>query len=157
MFSIGFLTLDILIILGLLVGFFFISMTRGEYVLARIILTFYPATVLFFNLPYFTPRGSIVQIITYASIFIVTHILLSKHFTAKRSYAQGKKIFDACLLSIATVITLLTIYYHVLPLEAVYNFTLPFAYLFTTTLPFGVWLVLPIVLLAIANRGHHGS
>jgi hypothetical protein len=157
MFSIGFLTLDILLILGLLIGFFFVSMTRGEYVLARIILTFYPATLVYLYLPYFTPIDATMKILTYVILFVVLHLVLGKHFTARRSYAQGKKILDACLLSFATVITLLTIYYHVLPLEALYTFTLPFAYVFTTTLPFGVWLLVPIALLSIANRGHHGS
>jgi hypothetical protein len=51
---------------------------------------------------------------------------------------------------------LLTLYYHVLPFEQLYSFTIPFAYLFTTTLPFGIWLLVPLVLLAFANRGHHG-
>ncbi len=153
MFAIGFLTLDILITLALLVGFFFVSMAKGEYVLARIVLTTYPATLLYFYLPYYEPAGAVAKAATYVVVFVALHFLLAKHFTAKRSYAKGRKVFDAIFLSFATVISLLTLYYHVLPLDAVYTFTLPFAYLFTTTLPFGVWLVIPIVLLMIANRG----
>ena len=155
MFSIGFLTLDILIVLGLLIGFFFVSMSKGEYILARIVLTFYPATLIYFYFPYVSFGGAVPRIIAYIALFLGVHFLLRKHFTARRSYAQGKRVFDAVLLSLATVITLLTLYYHVLPLDVIYTFTLPFSYLFTTTLPFGVWMMIPIVLLVAANRGGH--
>lgn len=156
MFSIGFLTLDILIVLALLIGFFFVSMSKGEYVLARIVLTFYPATLFYFYMPYVSVSGALPKVLTYAGIFIGLFLLIGKHFTAKRSYAKGRKVFDAVLLSIATVLILLTLYYHVLPLDVVYSFTLPVDNLFTSVLPFGVLILIPLVLLAIANRGHHG-
>lgn len=155
MFSIGFLTLDILIVIALLIGFFFVSISKGEYVLARIILTFYPATLLYFYLPYVSVSGALPKVLTYIGIFIGLYLLIHKHFTAKRAYAKGRKTFDATLLSIATVSVLLTLYYHVLPLDVVYTFTLPVDNLFTSVLPFGVWMLIPLVLLAITNKGHH--
>ena len=74
--------------------------------------------------------------------------------TAGRSYKNSKRTFDAVILSLASVTTLLTIYYHIIPLSSVYSFTLPVERLFTVNVPYGVWLIIPIVALIIANRGH---
>lgn len=156
MFSIGFLTLDIIILIAIFLAFFFVSMVRGEYILARIILTFYPATIVFTYLPYYTPNGAIAEIGTYVVVYGVLYFLLAKHFTARRSYARGKKIFDASVLSIAAGISIAILYYHVLPLATLYSITLPFAQLFTETIPLGIWLCIPIVLLSLTNKDTHG-
>lgn len=156
MFSIGFLTLDLIILAAIFVACVFVSMTRGEHILTRIILLTYPAQLVFEHLPYITVRGAVAQTITFIIILVGLHTLLKRLITARRAYTKGKQVFDAILLACATVVTLLTLYYHVLPLDQLYSFTIPFAYLFTTTLPFGVWLLVPLVLLVAANRGHHG-
>lgn len=154
MFSIGFLTLDILIVLILLVILFFISLTKGESLLARFLLSFYPTTLIFENLPFITLNSDISKIATYITILIVFYILLSSNLTAKRSYTNGKKIFDGIILSLASVTTLLTIYYQILPLEKIYKFTLPVETFFVSTVPYGIWLIIPIIALIISNRGH---
>ncbi|MEY2640970.1 MAG: hypothetical protein RL150_363 [Candidatus Parcubacteria bacterium] len=155
MFSIGFLTLDLIILTVVFVACVFISMTRGEHVLTRAVLITYPAMLCYTHLPYVTVRDAFANIAAFIGVFIVLHLLLKRLVTARRSYTKGKQLIDAILLALATTVTLLTLYYHVLPVEQLYSFTIPFAYLFTTTLPFGVWLVIPLVLLAFANRGSH--
>jgi len=155
MFAIGFLTLDILIILALFIGCFFIVMSKGAKTLARIILAFYPTTLIYLHLPYITVSDAIARVAVYIVLYIVIHMLIKKNFTAKQGYSNGKRALDAVLLSLAAVIIFLTMYYHVIPLASLYNFTLPFSAIFTTTLPFGVWLILPVVAVTIANRGHN--
>lgn len=155
MFSVGFITLDILIILAVVIGFFFIGMSKGEHILARIILSFYPATLIYLFLPYINVSGAIAHIATYIAIYFVVHLLLAKNFTAKRAFGGGKKVFDSIVLAITATIVLLTIYYHVLPVADIYQFTLPFSSLFTATLPFGMWMIIPILGLVLSNKGHH--
>jgi len=154
MFSIGFLTLDIIIIFAIFFGFFILSMTKGEHILAKIILTYYVATLVFAHLPFSIGEGAVPNIISYVVLFLIMYMLLAKHFTAKRAYTKTKKMLDAALLALASVIMVLTMYYHILPLDTLYNFTLPFSYLFTETIGYGIWLFIPAVLLTISNRGH---
>lgn len=154
MFSIGFLTLDIIIVLILAIILFFISLSKGEYVLARFLLSFYPTTLIFENLPYFTLSTAFSKIVAYAVIMVVFYLLLSKNFTARRSYNKRKKTFDGIILSLASVTTLLTIYYQILPLENVYKFTLPVETFFVSVIPYGIWLIIPIIALVITNKGH---
>jgi hypothetical protein len=156
MFSIGFLTLDLIMLAAVFIACIFVSMTRGEHVLTRAVLITYPAILCYTHLPYVTVTGAVASIAAFVSVFLVLHFLLKRLITARRSYTKGKQVVDAILLALATVVMLLTLYYHVLPFEQLYSFTIPFAYLFTTTLPFGIWLLVPLVLLAFANRGHHG-
>lgn len=154
MFSIGFLTLDLIIIIAIAVFFVFISIIKGEFILARVLVSFYPTTLIYTNLPYFNPTTSISKILTYFFIFFVCYFLLRKNITAGRSYNNGKKIFDALILSIASLLTLMTIYYHIIPLESIVSFSLPFSYYITSTIPFGALLFIPILALVITNRHH---
>ena len=147
-------SVDIIIVLVIAIAFFFLSFVRGEYILVRFLLSFYPTTLIFTNLPFVTLNGSITKVVVYAVILIIFFILLSKNMTAGRSYKNSKRTFDAVILSLASVTTLLTIYYHIIPLSSVYSFTLPVERLFTVNVPYGVWLIIPIVALIIANRGH---
>ena len=154
MFSIGFLTLDIIIVLILAISLFFLSLSKGEYVLARFLLSFYPTTLIFENLPFVTLNGAFPKIAVYIAILFAFYFLLSKNFTAKRSYKNSKKTFDGIILSLASVATILTIYYQILPLETVYKFTLPVETFFVSVIPYGIWLIVPIIALVITNKGH---
>ncbi len=155
MFSIGFLTLDLIIILAILIACFFVSLIKGEYILARILIAFYPATLIYTYLPYFSPKTAMSQIVTYFLVFIVCYFLLKRNITTSRSYSNGKKFFDALILALATVLTLMTIYYHIIPLDTVREFSLPFSKYLTSIVPFGVWLTVPIIALVITNK-HNG-
>lgn len=152
MFSIGFLTLDLIIIIAIAVACFFVSLIKGEYILARILVSFYPATLIYTYLPYFSPKTAISQIITYFIVFFACYFLLKKNISTGRSYSNGKKFFDAVILAIATVLTLMTIYYHIIPLDTVREFSLPFSQYLTSIIPFGVWLAVPIIALVITNK-----
>jgi len=154
MFSIGFLTLDIIIVLILTIALFFLSVSKGEYVLVRFLLSFYPTTLIFENLPFVTLNGAFPKIVVYLIILFAFYFLLSKNLTARRSYKNSKKTFDGVVLSLASVATILTIYYQILPLESVYKFTLPVENFFVSVVPYGIWLILPIVALFITNKGH---
>lgn len=154
MFSIGFLTLDLIIILAIAIAFFFISLIKGEYVLARFLVAFYPTTLIYLNLPYFLPTTSISKIVTYFVLFIFFAFLLKRSITASRSYNNAKKFTDALLLSVSSVLTLMTIYYHIIPLESIVSFSLPFSNYLTSVIPLGVWFMVPLVTLFITNRHH---
>ncbi|MFA7193981.1 MAG: hypothetical protein WC087_03640 [Candidatus Paceibacterota bacterium] len=152
MFSFGFLTLDIIIVLAIFIGSVFLSFTKGEYILARFLLTFYPATLFFLYFPYIDLDTAISQVITYVVIFAGFYFLLKKNFTTGRSYKTSKRLFDSIILGLSTVVTIMTIYYHVIPLDTLWRVSLPFSQYLTSIVPFGVWMLVPIIALTFTHK-----
>lgn len=155
MFSIGFLTLDIIIVLVIAIALFFLSISKGEHILVRFLLSFYPTTLIFSNFPFITLDGSLEKVVTYIVILIVFYFLLSKSINSKRTYGKHKKIFSGIILSIASITTILTIYYQIIPIGTLYKFTLPVETFFISTVPYGVWLVVPLIALLLTNKSRY--
>lgn len=152
MFSFGFLTLDIIIVLAIFIVSVFISFTKGEYILARFLLTFYPTTLFFLYIPYIDLDTAMSQVIAYIIIFAGFYFLLKKNFTTGRSYKTSKRLFDSIILGLSTVVTIMTIYYHVIPLDTLWRVSLPFSQYITSIVPFGVWMLVPIIALIFTHK-----
>lgn len=152
MLSIGFLTLDIIILIAIFVALFAWSLYSGKKVLARFILIFYPATLIFQNFPYISLDTAILKVAAYLLIFIVLYFFLRKNATSKKLYTGGRKMFDGIILSLSGLIIILNVYYHVLPVGELYTFTLPFSKLFTTVLPLGIWYLIPLIGIIATNK-----
>jgi hypothetical protein len=152
MISLGFLTLDIIILLAITAILFFLSLHRGKKVLARSILVFYPTTLLYLNLPYVTLGNPWSKVITYFLIFGIFFVLLKRNATAKKLYSNFRKTSDGLVLSVSVLILLLVLYYHVLPISTLYSISFPFSELITTKIPFGILMIIPILGLVITNK-----
>jgi len=151
MMNIGFLTLDIIIIIAIIAVLFFLSFYFGKKFLAKLIILFYPTLLIFLNLPYFKPEGDTATIGTFIGLYIVMFLIVRRNATAKKLYSGFRKFTDGLVLSIMFVVQLLTLYYHILPLESLYRITLPFSNFFTETLPLGALLIIPLVGLFVTN------
>jgi hypothetical protein len=151
MFSIGFLTLDIIIWIAIILGFFFWSIHSGKKVLAKFILSFYPATLIFFTLPW-NFNDDYLQIAIYVAIYAIVYIFLKRNFTAKRLYSNSRKTIDGVVLGISSALILILIYYHVLPIDDLYSFTLPFSNFLTETIPLAIWMIVPLAGLVLTNK-----
>lgn len=152
MFSFAFLTLDVIIILVIFIAGIFLSFVKGEYVLARFLLSFYPTTLFFKYLPFVSLKTATSQIVCYIAIYAGIYFLLRKKFTTGRSYKKSRRFIDSTLLSLGSLVTIMTIYYHIIPLETLWEISLPFSKYLTTTVPLGVWIIVPALVVAFTNK-----
>ncbi len=152
MFSLGFLTLDIIIILVIFIAGIFISFTKGEYILARFLLSFYPATLIYMYIPFVKLTSPISSIIAYVVIFMACCFFLKKNLTTGRSYKTAKRLFDSIILSLSSVIIIVIIYYHIIPLETLWQIHLPFSKYLTSIIPVGAWMIVPIIALIFTHK-----
>lgn len=152
MFSFAFLTLDLIIILVLFIAGIFISFTKGEFILARFILSFYPTTLFYLYLPFISLNTPMSKIVGFIAIYAAVYFLLRKKFTTGRSYKSSKRFIDSTLLSLGSLVTIMTIYYHIIPLETLWTLSLPFSGYLTTIVPRGVWIIVPALVVAFTNK-----
>lgn len=149
--SLGFLTLDILIILIIFFGTLIYAVNAGKKPVVKLLLTVYPALLIFLNLQ-IGVMSDMTKIGTFLGIYIALYLLLKRNFTAPSTHSGGKKFFDALMLSIASVFTLLTIYYKVLPIETFYELKLPFSGILAQKIPFYITLIVPAFLIMLTNK-----
>lgn len=151
MFSVGFLTLDIIIVIALFAIFFFWAIIKGGKQLALLLVSLYISSVIYAHDPFDFSNDSRIQILVFVILTGVIFFLIRKSIKMKRSI--GKRPFNIALLSVSLLIVLFTLYYHILPISTFYTFTLPFESFFTSMVPIGVLYAIPIVLLFFVNRG----
>jgi hypothetical protein len=152
MFSFAFLTLDLIIILVIFIAGIFISFVKGEYLLARFLLAFYPTTLFYLYLPFVDLKTPMSQIVGFVAIYAGFYFLLKKNFTTGRSYKKSKRLFDSVILALGSLVAIMTIYYHIIPLETLWTFSLPFSKYLTTIVPVGIWMIIPAVSVAFTHK-----
>lgn len=150
--SIGFLTLDIIIILVLFIGTFIYSYNGGKKQIVKLLLSVYPALLIFLNLNFLDNKDDLVIIGTFIGLYLASFFLLKRNFTAPSSHTGGKKFLDGVLLSVASVFTLLIIYYKILPISSLYELKLPFSGFLIDKIPFYLTVAIPLFILFITNR-----
>jgi len=149
--SIGFLTLDIIIILVIFLGTFIYSYNAGKKQIVKFLLAVYPALLIFLNLP-FAIETDMTKIGVFIGIYLLSFFLLRRNFTSPSSHSGGKRFLDGLFLSIASLFTLLIIYYKILPLESLYKLKLPFSGFLINKIPFYITMIVPIILIMFTNR-----
>lgn len=147
--SIGFLTLDIIIILVIFISTFIFSFTKGKKKVLKLLLSIYPAILIFQNLP-FSFKDNLTQILAFVGVFLVFYFILKNNFTAPQG--NGNRFFESLVASIASVFCLLIIYYRILPLESVYDLRLPFSGFWIQQIPFYITLIIPAALIFLISR-----
>lgn len=151
MFSIGFLTLDILIILAIFIVSFFVAFQSGKKQIVKIVLSVYPAILIYTNLPIQTSE-SLMQILIFLGVYVVTYLIMKKNFTSTSNNDGFRRFMDSFLVSIAAVFTLLIIYYRIIPLESLYQLNLPFSGFLVNSIPFYATLIVPIIAILFTNK-----
>lgn len=150
--SFGFLTLDIIIIIVIFAAAFFYSYNSGKKYLVKCVLSVFPALLIYQTLPFVSGKDDLIKIGIFVISWIVFYFLLKKNFTAPSAHSGGKKFLDSFLLAIASIFTLLTIYYHVLPISSLYNLKLPFSGFLIEKIPFYITILIPILIITFTNR-----
>ncbi len=152
MFSFAFLTLDLIIIIAIFVAGIFISFMKGEAILARFLLAFYPTTLFYLYLPFIDLKTSMSQIIGYVAIYAGLYFLLKRNFTTGHSYKTSKRMIDSTILSLGSLVAIMTIYYHIIPLGTLWQFSLPFSKYLISVVPLGVWFIIPAIAVSLTHK-----
>jgi hypothetical protein len=150
--SIGFLTLDIIIILVIFLGTFIYSYNAGKKQVAKLLLAVYPALLIFLQLPFVGGKDPAMVIGIFVGVYLIIYFLLRRNFTAPSANSGGKKFIDGLFLSISAVFTLLIIYYHVLPISSLYTLKLPFSGFLVEKIPFYITILIPIIFIVFTNK-----
>ncbi len=150
--SIGFLTLDIIIILIIFIGSFIYSFNAGKKEVVKLIFPIYITLLIFSNLKFSALKDNTTMILTFVVIYLILMFLLRKNFTAPSNHSGSRKFFDSLFISIAAVFMLLVIYYKILPISEFYNLKLPFSGFLIQKIPSYISLLVPIFAIFITNR-----
>ena len=67
-------------------------------------------------------------------------------------YKKSKRFIDSTILGLSTVVVIMTIYYHIIPLDTIWTFSLPFSQYITSIVPLGVWMLVPIIALTFTHK-----
>lgn len=154
MSNIGFLSLDLSIIIVLFILLFLISFKFGKKIIVSLIISMYPTLLIFSNLN-FEGLG-LNEKTAQALVFIILYVLLTtvlwKNISVKKLYSQLRKSIDYSVLSLTYVVFLLSIYInsvdYLAPFYKLSGITIEWA----SKIPYSLMLVIPIIVIIVTNR-----
>jgi len=150
MIQIGFLTLDVIILLAIFIITFFIAYKKSKKSVARFILPFYVATFVYSTLPFKVTEAS-AKVLLFLVVYVVLIFLMKKSITAAGGAYGGRHIIDSILLSLSAIFSLFIAYYKVLPIEKIIKINFPFSNLILNSVPYYVLILIPLVLIYFSN------
>ena len=150
MYQIGFLTLDVIILLVIFIITFFIAYKKSKKSVARFIIPFYVATLIYSTLPFKVEEAS-AKILLFLVTYGVLVFLMKKSITAASGAYGGRHILDSLLLSFSAIFSLFIAYYKILPLEKIIKINFPFSSLILENIPYYALISIPLVLIFISN------
>lgn len=146
----GFLTLDVIILLVLLFVTFFIAYKKSKKSVIRFIIPFYVATLIYSTLPFKTTEAS-AKVLLFLIVYVVLVFLMKKSITASSSAEGARHILDSFLISLSAIFSLFIAYFKILPIEKIIKINFPFSNLILENVPYYVLIVIPLVLIYISN------
>lgn len=154
MINVGFLSLDILIILIILALLYLISFKTGKKLLISLILSLYPTILIFGSLPFskINLEDSSAQAIVFLIFYILMILILRKNIHVKKYYSNHRKFLDYFLLSISYIILIVSVYINsVSSLSSLYNFSGTITNM-VSLIPYSISLLIPIIIVLLTNR-----
>jgi hypothetical protein len=146
MVSIGFLSLDILIIIILFTLLFLTSFKTGKKLLVTLIISTYPTVLIFNSLPF--SRINLTDTTAQAIVYLVSYILvitiLWRNIHVKKYNNTWRKILDYFLLSTSYIVLIST-------LSVFYNFSETISRA-VSLIPYSISLIIPILIVLLTNR-----
>jgi hypothetical protein len=154
MMNIGFISLDILILLILIVILIGFSFKSGKKLLTSLIISLYPSILIYQNLPFefFNLNESSAKAIIFVIIYVLANIILWKNIHAKRLHTGLRKIIDYGGLSVIYIFTIISISLNsITSLQTFHTFSDSITNLITKV-PFWIILIIPIIALLLTNK-----
>lgn len=150
MYQIGFLTLDVIILLVIFIITFFVAYKKSKKSVARFVIPFYVATLIYSTLPFKVEEAS-AKVLLFLITYGVLVFLMKKSITAVGGVYGGRHVLDAFLLSFSAIFSLFIAYYKILPLEKIIKINFPFSSLILENIPYYALILIPLVLIYISN------
>ncbi len=150
MIQIGFLTIDVIILLVIFCFTFFIAFKKSKKSVARFVLPFYVTTLIYTTLPFKATEAS-AKIMLFLVTYTILVFLMKKSITAVGGITGGRHFLDSILLSFAAIFSLFIAYYKILPLEKIIKINFPFSALILENVPYYALISIPLVLIYISN------
>lgn len=150
MIQIGFLTLDVIILLVLFVVTFFIAYKKSKKNVARFIIPFYVATFVYTTLPFKVTEAS-TKVLLFAGVYALLIILMKRSITAFGGGYGGRHVLDSLMLSFAAIFSLFIAYYKTLPLEQIVKINFPFSAFILEKIPYYILILIPLALIYASN------
>lgn len=152
MIQLGFLTIDLIILIVLFVFTFFIAYKKSKKSVARFVLPFYVATLIYSTLPFDMKEASS-KVMLFAVVYAALIFLMRKSITASSGGYGGRHFFDSLLLAFAAIFALFIAYYKILPLDEIIKINFPFSAVILDKVPYYALISIPLVLIFASN--HH--
>lgn len=154
------LSSDIVVIAALTAVFASVGLFFGKDRLVALILTFYPAGLIFTHFPYFSKytqpkiyafQNSLIALGIFLIIFIVVYFIIRNFVSSDFSFSSIKKVVEAGVLGLAASSLAILFSYNVVNLSKLYNFSSGIDRLFDGSALFW-WLLAPFVILFIFKK-----
>ncbi len=155
MTNIGFISLDIIILLVILGVLIFLNYKTGKKIITSLILACYPSILIFNNLPYISFESRIVEAFAFILIYVMCFIILKKYIKNRVVVTNIRKITDYIFLSLTFFMLLVSISTNeVLSLQSIYSFS---GYLpnLINKINYGLVLIIPIIVLLLTSKEDH--
>jgi hypothetical protein len=151
MIQIGFLTLDVIILLALFLVTFFVAFKKSKKSVARFVIPFYIATLIYTTLPFEVEEASS-KLLLFLVVYAALIFLMKRSITASGGGYGGRHFFDSLLLALAAIFSLFIAYYKTLPIEEIIKINFPFSALILENVPYYVLISIPLVFIFISNN-----
>lgn len=150
MIQIGFLTIDVIILLALFIFTFYVAYKKSKKSVARFVLPFYVATLIYSTLPFKAEEASS-KVLLFAVAYALLVFLMKRSITASSGGYGGRHFFDSLMLAFATIFSLFIAYHKILPLEEIVKINFPFSAIILENVPYYLLISIPLVLIFISN------
>lgn len=151
MIQIGFLTVDLIILLVIFIGTFFIAFKKSKKSVARFIIPFYVATLIYPTLPFKVTEAS-GKVMLFFAIYALLVFLMKKSITAVGGVTGGRHFLDSLLLSFSAIFSVFIAYQFIIPLDKILKINFPFSAIILDNIPYYVLISIPLVLIYLSNQ-----
>ncbi len=152
MMHLGFLTVDIIVLLALFVGLFLITWHTEKRLIISLVVSAYPTLLVFKNFPYLKLGAGLPQAIWFLVLYVIISGIIWRCVHTRRVYSHFRKILDYTILTLSYLALMISISTHAVPaLQSIYTFSGIFSR-FVEGLDFGLILVIPIVAILITSK-----
>ena len=127
---------------------------------SSLIISIYIATLLYANISFIKTltilEGSEQLFWNNLAIFVIllvpVYFLINKHISVPCARTRSQsvmKVVRTILLFVALLGLVLTVFYHIIPLEPIYNLPAQIDQIFASDTAFTIWLLVPLVVLFV--------
>ena len=151
----GILSLDIIILIAVFAILFFLSLRKGKKLVVALILTTYPALLVYSYLPYIILDKPMAKAVGFVVIYILILIVLWHNVHTKHVHSFFRKVLDYGTLIISYMMLVISISANSIPaLQKIYAIGGYFPDLISK-IDYGVMLIIPIVIILLTNKSDY--